>query len=70
MVTPTGGTIVTLAVPFVLVFATLAAVTVTVCELPSATGAEYRPPPEIVPTAGLTDHVTLVFDEPVTVAEN
>jgi len=61
---------VALAVPFVLVFAPLVAVTVTVCELPSVAGAEYRPLLEIVPTAGLTDHVTLVFNEPVTVAEN
>ena len=61
---------VTLAVAVLLVFATLVAVTVTVCGLPSAAGAEYRPPLEIVPTAGLTDQETLVFNEPATVAEN
>jgi hypothetical protein len=69
-VTCTGGTTVTLAVAFLLVSATLAAVTVTVCGLPSVAGAEYRPPLEIVPTAGLTDHVTAVFVIPVTAAVN
>ena len=64
----TGGTTVTLAVAVLLVFATLVAVTVTVCGLPSVAGAEYRPPLEIVPTAGLTDHVTAVFVVPVTAA--
>jgi hypothetical protein len=66
----TEGTTVTLAVAFLLVSATLVAATVTVCGLLSAAGAEYRPPLEIVPTAGLTDHWTIVFDEPTTVAEN
>jgi hypothetical protein len=69
-VTCTAGTTVTLAVAFLLVSATLVAVTVTVCGLPSASGAEYKPPLEIVPIAGLTDHDTLVFNEPETVAEN
>ena len=66
----TGGTTVTLAVAFLLVSATLVAVTVTVCGLPSDAGAEYRPLLEIVPTAGLTDQVTAVFVVPVTVAAN
>ena len=48
----TGGTTVTLAVAFLLVSATLVAVTVTVCGLLSVAGAVYRPPLEIVPTAG------------------
>ena len=69
-VTCTGGTTVTLAVAFLLVSATLVAVTVTVCGLVSVAGAEYRPPLEIVPTAGLTDHVTAVFVVPVTAAVN
>jgi hypothetical protein len=69
-VTCTGGTTVTLAVAFLVASATLVAVTVTVCGLPSVAGAEYRPLPEIVPIAGLTDHDTLVFNEPETVAEN
>jgi hypothetical protein len=69
-VTCTGGTTVTLAVAFLLVSATLAAVTVTVCGLVSVAGAEYRPAFEIVPTAGLTDHVTAVFVVPVTAAVN
>ena len=69
-VTCMGGTMVTLAVAVLLVFATLVAVTVTVCGLPSVAGAEYRPPLETVPTAGFTDHVTAVFVVPVTTAEN
>jgi hypothetical protein len=69
-VTCTGGTTVTLAVAFLLVSATLVAVTMTVCGLPSVAGAEYRPPLEIVPTAGLTDHVTAVFVVPFTAAVN
>jgi hypothetical protein len=69
-VTCTGGTTVTLAVAVLLVSATLVAVTVTVCGLPSVAGAEYRPPLEIVPTAGLTDHVTAIFVVPVTAAVN
>ena len=67
-VTCTGGTTVTLAVAVLLASATLVAVTVTVCGLVSVAGAEYRPPPEIVPTAGLTDHVTAVFVVPITAA--
>ena len=69
-VTCTAGTTVTLAVVFLLVSATLVAVTVTVCGLVSVAGAEYRPPLEMVPTAGLTDHVTAVFVVPVTAAVN
>jgi hypothetical protein len=66
----TEGTTVTLAVAFLLVSATLVAATVTVCGLASAAGAVYNPPLEIVPTAGLTDHLTIVFDEPTPVAVN
>jgi len=69
-VTTTGGTTVTLAVAVLLVSATLVAVTVTVCGPRNAVGAEYRPPLEIVPTTGLTDHVTAVFVVPVTAAVN
>jgi hypothetical protein len=61
---------VTLAVAFLLASATLVAVTVTVCGPLSAAGAVYSPPLEIVPTAGLTDHVTAVLLVPVTAAEN
>jgi uncharacterized membrane protein len=68
--TVTGGVIVTLAVAFLVVSATLVAVTVTVCGLPSVAGAVYRPPLEIVPTAGLIDHVTPAFAVPPTVAVN
>ena len=66
----TRGTTVTLAVAVLLVSATLVAVTVTVCGLLSVAGAVYRPALEIVPTAGLTDHVTAVFVVPVTAAVN
>jgi hypothetical protein len=69
-VTCTEGTTVALAVAFLLVSATLVAVTVTVCGLLSVAGAVYRPPLEIVPTAGFTDHVTAVFVVPVTAAVN
>jgi hypothetical protein len=68
--TVTAGMIVTLAAAFLLVSAMLVAVTVTVCELVSAAGAEYRPVLEIVPTAGLTDHVTPLLVVPITVAVN
>ena len=69
-VTCTEGTMVMLAVAVLLVSAALVALTVTVCGLLSVAGAVYRPPLEIVPTAGLTDHVTAVFVVPVTVAVN
>jgi len=69
-VTCTGGMIVTLAVACLLVSATLVAVTVTVWGLASVAGALYKPLLEIVPTAGLTDHVTAVFAVPVTAAVN
>jgi len=61
---------VTLAVAVLLVSAALVAVTVTVWGLASVAGAEYKPPLEIVPTAGLSDHVTAVFAVPVTAAVN
>jgi hypothetical protein len=66
----TGGVTVTLAAAFLLVSAMLVAVTVTVCGLPSVAGAVYRPPLEIVPTAGLTIHVTAAFVVPATAAVN
>jgi len=69
-VTCTGGTMVTLAVALLLASAALAAVTVTVCGLASVAGAAYKPPLEMVPTAGLTDQVTVVFVVPVTAAVN
>jgi len=68
--TVTAGVIVTLAAAVFFVSATLVAVTVTVCGLRSAAGAVYRPPLEIVPTAGLTDHVTPLLVVPITVAVN
>ena len=44
------------------------AVTVTVCCVAIDAGAVYRPVAETDPTAGLTVHVTAVFELPVTVA--
>jgi hypothetical protein len=70
MVTCTTGVIVTLAVAVLLASATLVAVTVTVCGPLSAAGAVYSPPLEMVPTGGLTDHVTAVLLVPVTAAAN
>ena len=69
-VTCTEGVIVTPAVAFLVWSATLVAVTMTVCGLPSVAGAVYRPPLEIVPTAGLTDQVTAVLVVPITAAVN
>ena len=69
-VTCTTGVIVTLAVAVFVASATLVAVTVTVCGPLSAAGAVYNPPLEMVPTAGLTDHVTAVLLVPVTAAAN
>ena len=68
--TCTTGVMITLAVAVLLASAALVAVTVTVCGPLSAAGAVYSPPLEIVPTAGLTDHVTAVLLVPVTAAEN
>jgi hypothetical protein len=69
-VTCTGGVIDALAVAVLLESAALVTVTVTVCGLLSVVGAEYKPLLEIVPTAGLTDHVTAVLVVPVTAAVN
>ena len=66
----TPGVMVTLAVAPLLESATLVAVTVTVCGLPSVAGAVYKPPLVIVPTAGLSVHLTAVFVVPVTAAVN
>jgi hypothetical protein len=66
----TGGLSVTVALADLVGSAALVAVTVTVCGPLSAAGAEYRPLLEIVPTAGITDHVTAVFVVPVTAAVN
>jgi len=60
----------TAAVADLLVSATLVAFTVTVCGVVTVTGAMYSPVLDIVPTLGLTDHVTSVFAEFATVAEN
>jgi len=49
-------------------FAALVAVMVTVLGYGTVAGAVYRPAAEILPTAGLSDQVTAVFDVPVTAA--
>jgi hypothetical protein len=67
---PAGGLSVTVAVPVFVVSAALVAVTVTVCVEVMLEGAVYRPAAEIVPTFGVSDHVTAVFVVPVTVAVN
>jgi len=66
--TETPGTSVTVAAAEIAELATDFAVTVTVCCVEILDGAVYRPDEEILPTAGLRDHVTEVFDEPETVA--
>ena len=60
----------TVAVADLLLSATLVALTVTVCGVVTLAGAVYSPVLEIVPTLGLTDHVTAVFGAFATVAEN
>ena len=64
------GFSVTEAVPVLVPFAWLVAVTVNVCDVTEA-GAVYRPVALIVPgVPGGIDQVTAVFDAPVTVAVN
>ena len=60
----------TAALALLVVSATLVAVTVTICWVAMVLGAVYRPALDSVPTEGLIDQVTAVFDEPVTVAAN
>ena len=61
MLTATGGFSVTVAVVDFVGSATLVAVTVTACTAVVFAGAVYRPVAEMVPSAGLTDHVTFVL---------
>ena len=70
MVMVTGAVNETTALALLLGSAELVAVTVTLCALLIFLGALYRPPVEIVPTAGLSDQDTPVLAEPVTVAAN
>jgi hypothetical protein len=67
-VTATGSSV-AVAVADRVVSATLVALTLIVCGV-KLTGAVYSPAVEIVPTAGVIDHVTAVFETFVTVAEN
>jgi hypothetical protein len=74
-VTDTPGELVTVTAAEALLLVSAALVAVTVCE-PVVLGAVYSPLLETVPTVVLplaipsTDHVTLVFELPVTVAVN
>jgi len=63
----TDERIVRFAVAFLVLLATLVAVTPTVCWEPTDEGAVYKPVLEIVPIAGLSDHVTEVLVVPTTV---
>ena len=63
-----GGVSVTLADAVFVASAEDFAVTVTTCPVVIDEGAVYRPPADIVPTAGLRDQVTAVLELPVTVA--
>ena len=58
------------ALPDLVGSATLLAVTVTVGVPEMGEGAVYRPVKEMLPNAGLIDHVTAWFELPCTVAEN
>ena len=64
------GVKVTVAVADLVLSATLAAVTVTVCAVGMTDGAVYKPPEAIVPTDGLMVQVTAVLLVCVTVAVN
>ena len=57
-----------LAVAFLVLFAMLVAVTLTVCCEGTDVGAVYTPLAEIAPTAGLIAQVTDVFVVPLTEA--
>jgi hypothetical protein len=67
--TVTGGSKVTVAVANLVGSATLVAVTATVWELEIEAGAVYRPAAVMLPTTGLSDHVTAALLVLVTVAE-
>jgi hypothetical protein len=66
-----GGFNVTVAVAVLVPSAALVAVTVTVCCVETLAGAVYKPAALIVPApVGLIVHVTVVFEDPVTVGVN
>jgi hypothetical protein len=68
--TLTGAMSDTVALPVFVLSAALVAVTVTELVLEIVAGAVYKPPVEIVPTAGFNDQVTVVFAVPETAAAN
>ena len=65
--TLTDERIVRFAVAFLVLLATLVAVTPTVCCEETDEGAVYKPVLEIVPIAGLSDHITEVSVVPIMV---
>jgi hypothetical protein len=65
-----GGLIVTVAVAYLVVFATLVARIVTICCEVTLAGAVYKPVGEIKPSDGLRLQLTRVFVVPVTEAIN
>ena len=60
--TEIGGLSVTVADDDFVASTTLVALTVTVCALLIVAGAAYTPADDTLPTFGLMDHVTEVFD--------
>ena len=69
-VPPAAGLKLSVARPATFGLATLVAVTVTVIFEGTSGGAVYLPEAEIVPAAGLTDHVTAELARPVTAGTN
>jgi len=69
-VPPAAGFKLSVARPTTGGLATLVAVTVTVIFEGTSGGAVYLPEAEIVPAAGLTDHVTAEFASPANVGTN
>ena len=65
--TLTDERIVRFAVAFLVLLATLVAVTPTVCCEETDEGAVYKPVLEMDPIAGLSDHITAVLVVPITV---
>jgi len=69
-VSPAAGFKLSVARPVIDGLVTLVAVTVTVIFEGTSGGAVYLPEAEIVPAAGLTDHVTAEFASPANVGTN
>jgi hypothetical protein len=65
-----GGTSDTIALATLVESAALVAATVTVCEVETDAGAVYRPDAEMLPSAGLSDQLTAVFEVLATAVVN